>query len=178
MAEVIYIKELGRVKKVKREIERALNVKLTITSNGIEISDDQGMNTYVALKVLEAVDMGFQIQSALKLQNEDTMFEKISIKQHARPSRLSTIKGRLIGKKGKALATLSELTGCDMKIQDYEIGLIGKTSDLKFAINALINLIHGSPHSNVYAYLEKSRHLREVREDEQENFLKNEGDIE
>ena len=173
MTETIFIKEISRVKRVRKELEKALNIKINITNNGIEIlSDEEGASDYIAIKILEAIEMGFTVKSALRLKDEDYIFEKMSIKSHARQSRLATIKGRLIGKKGKALETLSQLTGCDMKVKDYEIGIIGKTYDLKFAINALVNLIHGSPHSNVYAYLEKSRHLREIKEEEQETFMK------
>ncbi len=178
MTETIFIKEIGRVKKVRKELEKALNIKINITHNGIEILDEGGATEYIAIKILEAVGMGFSVKSALKLQNEDYLFEIMSIKKHSRPSRLATIKGRLIGKKGKALETLSELTGCDLKIQDYEVGMIGKSTDITFAINALVSLIHGSPHSNVYSYLEKSKHLREIREDEQESLAKGQGDIE
>ena len=172
MAETVFIKEISRIKRVRKDIEKALNIKINITRDGIEIEGKEEFNGYIAIQVLQAVEMGFLLPSALKLKDEGYMLEKMSIKQHARPSRLSTIKGRLIGKQGRALETLSELTGCDIKIKDYEIGIIGRTSDIKFAINALTNLIHGSPHSRVYAYLERSRHLREMKEEEEEGLLK------
>ena len=162
----IFIKEIGRIKKAQKELEKALDVKLTFAKDGIRIEGKEEFNEYIALQAIEALNMGFNVKSAIKLKDPDYMLEIINIKKHTRPSRLVTIKGRLIGKEGKALVTLSELTGCDLRIKDYDLGIIGKTSDIKFAVNALVNLIHGSPHSNVYSYLEKSRPLREIREDE------------
>ena len=172
MAETVFVKEISRVKRVRKEIEKALDIKINITKDGIEINGPEEFNDYIAIQVIQAVEMGFQLPSALKLKDEGFMFEKMQIKSQARPSRLATIKGRLIGKEGRVLETLSELTGCDIKIKGYEVGIIGRTSDIKFAINALTNLIHGSPHSSVYAYLERSRHLREMREEEEESLLK------
>ena len=172
MAETIFIKEISRIKRVRKDIEKALDITVNITREGIEIGGKEGFNDYIAIQVIRAVEMGFLLTSALKLRDDSYMFETMSIKQHARPSRLSTIKGRIIGKQGRALETLSELTGCDIKIKDYEVGIIGKTSDIKFAINALTNLMHGSPHSAVYAYLERSRHLREMKEEEEESLIK------
>lgn len=172
MAETVFIKEISRIKRVRKELERALDITINITRDGIEIGGKEGFNDYIPIQVLHAIEMGFLVPSALKLKDEGFMFEIMSIKQHARPSRLATIKGRLIGKQGRALETLSELTGCDIKIKDYEVGIIGRTSDIKFAINALTNLMHGSPHSAVYAYLERSRHLREMKEEEEESFSK------
>lgn len=170
MVETVFIKELGRVKKAKQELEKALNIKITLIKEGSRIEGEQ-FDEYIALKAIEALDMGFDIKSALKLKSEDCMFETISIKKYARQSRVQTIKGRIIGKRGMALKALSKLTGCDMRIKGYDIGLIGKASDIEFALTAIKSMIHGSPHSNVYAYLEKSRHLREIREEE-ESLLK------
>ena len=166
MTESIFVKEIGRIKKAKSAIEKALDVKLNITKSGIEIEGKEEYNEYIALRVVEALNLGFKVPEALKLRNENYMLEIINMKKHTRPSRLSTIKGRIIGKEGKSLTVLSELTNCDIRIKDYDVGIIGETFEIKFAVNALLSLIHGSPHSSVYAYLEKSKPLREMKEDE------------
>ena len=119
MAETVFVKEISRIKRVRKELERALNISINITRDGIEILGQEGYNEYVAIQIIQAIEMGFSVPSALKIKEEDYMFETVNIKQHARQSRLSTIKGRLIGRKGKALETLAELTGCDIKIKDW-----------------------------------------------------------
>jgi len=173
MTERIFIKEIGRIKKVRAEIEKGFNVNLIFTREGIEVEGKEGeLNEYVAIRAIEALGMGFNINAVLKLKEEDYMLEIVNIKKNVRDSRVETVKGRIIGKKGKALESLSELTDCMIRLNGNDIGIIGKTFDVKFAVNAVLSLIHGSPHSNVYAYLEKSRHLREIKEEEQETFMK------
>ena len=63
----------------------------------------------------------------------------------------------MIGKNGKVLAALSQLTKCSLEIKDNTLGIIGNPEDMKPAIDAIIQIIQGSKHANVYKSLEKRK---------------------
>lgn len=167
--ERIFVKEIKKIKSLRAKIEKNFNVKLNITSTYIEVSgeDEDGFSEYLAEKAIEAINMGFSINSAFQLKDDDYMFEKIDIKSKVKPSRVYTVKSRIIGRDGKAKSTLEELTACEIEIKGHYIGIIGKAVDVDLAVSALIKLVQGSPHNKVYAFLEMNQKLRKERIDEE-----------
>ena len=150
----ITIDKIPRLIKLRRKLEHELNVK--ISNQGKEFSvDGSAEDEYIAEKVLEAINMGFPLANALLIKNEDFVFEMIKIKHHTKRKDISTIKARIIGKKGMTLRILSNLTGCFFEIKDYEIGIIGHVEHIKSAQDAITSLIRGSKQSNVYTKLER-----------------------
>ena len=164
----IAVENTNKIKKHRKEIEKSLQVKLNISDEGIEIESkkDDAYSEYLAENMIEALQYGFRFEQALKLKNEDFMIEKINLKKHVRPSRLKTVVGRIIGEKGRTKEIIMEMTGCDIAIHDYNIAIIGETDDVGIALQAIRSLIHGSPHSSVYAYLERSRKFMKYREED------------
>lgn len=172
--EELLIKNLGKIRKLKRRLESALNANLIFSGEkvSIESKKDDALAEYYGEKILEALDFGFDFASAIQLKKEDFMFEKIHIKDYVRQSRLRAVRGRIIGKEGRAIKVLSQLADCRMKIFDYDVGVIGKTEDVDVCILALKKLIGGAPHSKVYAFLERSKVLKRERLDADEDILK------
>jgi ribosomal RNA assembly protein len=163
----IFVDDLRKIKKFKNKVEKALNVKLTIDDKiSIESKADDAFSEYMTERVLEALSFNFKIGDALKLKDEDYMFEKINIKSYARQSRWKTVLGRLIGKRGKAIKTFSMLSDCSIQIKDYDVALIGSAEDMDLAMLALMKLIRGSPHAKVYAFLERNRVLKRIERNE------------
>ena len=160
----IFIQNIGKIKKLKFKIEKALNIKMQIETDKVLVDSKDALVEYVGEKILEALDLGFSFKDAIKLKEEDFMFEKISIKNYVRPTRLRQVKGRIIGHQGKTLKVFSQLSECDLALSEYEIGLIGKTEDIDVALTALKKLIRGAPHSKVYAFLERNRALKRMEE--------------
>lgn len=174
--ERIFVRNIRKLKSLKAKIEESFNIRLKITGTDIEISgkDKDGYSEYLAGKALEAIDMGLSPDMALQLKNEEWMFEKMDIKDYVKQSRVLVVKGRIIGKDGKAKKSLENLTGCEIEVQGHYLGIIGRASDVVVAINAITKLIQGSPHSKVYAYLERSQEPRQLREDEEESLAEEE----
>jgi len=164
----IVIENTPKIRKHKRDIEKALNVKLNISEDKIEIESktDDAYPEYLAQEIIDALNYGFSFEQALRLKNEDIMIEKIDIKKLTRPSRLKTIVGRLIGEKGRTKEIIMEMTGCDIAIHDNRVAIIGDTDDVGIAIQAIRSLIGGSPHASVYSYLERSRKFRRYKEED------------
>jgi len=152
--EQLYCKSINKVIKNKRAIENSIGVKLEIKGN-IVVIEGAAEQTFIAIQIIEAIDIGFSANQALDLKNEDFILRKLQIKEIAKRNDLSQVRARVIGTKRRALNTIEDLTGCNIVLHDNIIGIIGQTEDVKHAEYALTNLIRGSKHANVYRYLEE-----------------------
>ena len=151
---------IGKIKKNLEKLAKALNVRLKLDGNTLSI-DGNALDEYNALNMIKAIFAGFDLKTALLLQNEECMIDEIKIKYYVKPSRLKQVKARVIGAEGRALKTISLLSECFLKLSDNSVFIIGNVEDVKIARNALISLIKGSRHSNVYAKLEHKPHFGE-----------------
>ena len=148
--------ENPKIKKNKTRLEKALKVKIDIKGEDISI-DGKPEDEYIAEKVIEAMDFGFPLQQALQIKERDFLFEIINIKDHTKKRDFHRIKARIIGKDGRALKTLSILTNCDLKIKNHFVGIIGPPECIHSSQEAIISIIKGSKHSNVYKFLETNQ---------------------
>ena len=148
--------ETYRILKNKKKLEKELNVKLKFKGKKATI-DGAELQEFITGRVIEALNLGFQLQSALALKDEDFIFEKINIKNLTKRHDLARVRARLIGQNGRTKKTLQELSGCAVCIKDNKVGIIGHFDCIRAATNAVTNLIHGSKQSSVYAFLEKER---------------------
>jgi ribosomal RNA assembly protein len=152
----ILVEKLPRIIKNKKKLMDVLEVN--ITNRGKEVYvEGTPEKEYVAEKVIDAIDFGFLVSRALSIKKEDLMFEILNIKDHTNRKDLEIIRGRIIGKAGKTLKTLSDLTESFVEINENHIGIIGRPEAIEAIQEALISIIKGSKQSNVYAHLEKVR---------------------
>jgi len=143
-----------RIIKNRKNLEKKLGIKIMGSGGEITIHDSPE-NEYVAEKVIEALEFGFPFSVALLIKEQDLMFEALNIKDYTRRKDLANVRARIIGKGGKTLKNLQELTKCHFEIKDNQVGIIGEPEYLKNAQDALIFLIRGTKHANVYFFLEK-----------------------
>jgi ribosomal RNA assembly protein len=148
--------KFGLIMRNKSVLEEPLNVE--ITNRGKEVFiDGAPEEEYFAEKVVEAINFGFSVQTALLIKKEELIFEILNIKDYTTRKDLERIRGRIIGKDGKALKVLSSLTGCFFEIKENQVGIIGTPDFIQNAQEGCISIIKGSKHSNVYSHLEKNR---------------------
>jgi KH domain-containing protein len=152
----IISEDISKIIKNKRKLERLLNVKITIKGDEITI-EGNAEDEYIAEKVINAVNFGFPIAIALLIREEDFLFEILDIKDYTHRKDLERIRARIIGKSGKTLKTLNNLTECNFEIKDNNVGIIGNPEYIKNAQDAVIFIIQGSKQANVYNYLEKHK---------------------
>lgn len=138
----------------KNKLEKELNVKISKQGNEICI-DGLPENEYIAEKVIDAINFGFSIKRAFLIKKQELIFEILNIKDYMRSKNILRVKGRIVGESGRALAALSQLTDCYFEIKGNKVGIIGDSENIKNAQDAIIMLIKGSKHANVYAFLEK-----------------------
>src|SRR3989338_9068836 len=106
--ETIYLENTKAIRKEKADLERALDVKISIKGKEFSISGNP-IQEYEASLVLEAMSLGFSSKKALQLKNDEFVFRKISIKQFTRRKDLHDVRARLIGTKGKTKRTMEEI---------------------------------------------------------------------
>jgi ribosomal RNA assembly protein len=154
---------IGKEGKAKAEIERRGRCKLEINSEtgDIWIHDDPE-NPLLTLKteeVIKAIGQGFSPQHAFKLFKEDFYLATIDIRDYTKksPSHLKRIKGRIIGKGGKAKRLIEEMSSASLSIFGDTISIIADQEHLEIAKRATDMLLSGYEHSTVYRFLEKKR---------------------
>ena len=150
--------KIARILKNKRTLEKELGIKITNSGKEVSITGDS-IDEYVAEKVLEALNLGFPLMVALEIKSEEFTFEIINIKDYTKKTDFPRIKARIIGKGGKTLRTLNNLTGCSFEVLGHEVGIIGNAENIEAARQGIISLIQGAKQANVYAYLEKHHPL-------------------
>ncbi len=163
--EIIPIENIREIKKAKEEIEKNLNLKITISKKTATI-EGETMDEYEATMILNAISFGFSSKKALLLMHEDISFKKINIKDFTRRKDMYEVRARIIGKEGKIKRTIEDLSGCDLVLKGNTLGVLGPAEEVDSITVALANLIRGSKVSNVYNYLEKlNRESKKIQDD-------------
>jgi ribosomal RNA assembly protein len=148
--------KVPRIIKNKKKLEKILDIK--ISNRGKEtIINGAPEEEFIAEKVLDALNFGFPFKQAITIKKQNLEFEEINLKEHTYKHDYQRIRARIIGKKGKALQTLSQLSDCFIEIKENKIAFIGEPLNIENAIQAIIQLIQGAKHGNVYKGLEKQR---------------------
>lgn len=142
--------------KNKKKLADALKIKITNRRKEVYI-DGPPEQEYLGEKVIDAINFGFTINKSLLIKKEDLIFEILNIKDYTNRKDLFRVRSRIIGKSGKTLKTLSDLTDCFIEINENQIGIIGSPECIQNAQNACISIIKGSKQANIYAHLEKTR---------------------
>lgn len=150
----LIVEKNGKIAKNRIELEKNLGIKIKI--NGKEITiDGKPEDEYYAEKIIDALSLGFPLQVALLIKDDDYAFEVINIKEFTKRKDLERIRARIIGSGGKTLKVLEDLTKCDFQVKENNVGIIGDAEYIKNAEDAVMSLIRGAKHAKVYNYLEK-----------------------
>jgi len=158
---VIPEKRLKLLKKNKewvKKLEEYTGLKIKINKE-IFIEGDDSLKIYRTKLVLKAFGRGFDLETALNLLDENYYFETINIKDYSKKSknRLITLKGRVIGTKGKTKRIIERYAEVKISIYGKTIGIIGSWERVMLAKKAIEMLLAGSLHSTVYRFLEKHK---------------------
>ena len=168
-------KKYSIIKKNKERLEKALNITLELNKKEIIIKSkkDDSIIEFLAMEILEALVLGFDIDAALQLRDTDFILKKLDLKSYVKDSRLNIVRGRIIGTKGKTKHVIEKLSESELVISDHIVAMIGRIESVEIASHAIQALIRGSPQSKVYSYLEKSRaRFKELAEEDVEEMIK------
>jgi len=145
-----------RILKNKKRLEKKLNIVISNRGKEIQIAGEPE-DEYIAEKVIDALNFGFPFSVAISIKEEDLEFEVLNIKDHTTRKDLERVRARIIGKGGKTLQTLNQLTKCNFELKDNQMGIVGSPELIENAQESVISIIKGSKQSNVYSHLEKNQ---------------------
>ena len=152
---------IGERGATKRKIQKLTNTKITVSSQegDVLIEGEDSYQLYLTKNIIKAIGRGFNPETALKLLKEDFTFDIININEFSGKSKKQEerIKSRVIGKEGNARITLEKMTNTSISIFGKTVGVIGNLEDVYLAKKALDKLLNGSPHSNVYKFIEREK---------------------
>jgi ribosomal RNA assembly protein len=155
--EKIPSEKIIRIIKNKKNLEEKLNIRISINGKIVEIKGTPE-DEYIAVMVIDALNFGFPFKDAISIKEQEKVLEIVNIKEYTiRKTNLERIRARIIGKKGKALKTLSDLTNCSLELKENKVGIIGEPENITSAIEGVIEIVQGSRHGNVYKGIEKNR---------------------
>ncbi len=150
---------IGKNGRVKKAIEKYTHTKIHINGEEIRIerSDDRyPLGELIARNIILAIGRGFSPEKAMELLDEECIIQIIDLRDYARNRNdLIRIKGRVIGREGKAKKKIEEMTETYISVYGKTVAIIGKPENVKIAYDAIKMLIAGAMHSTVYRYLER-----------------------
>ena len=152
--ETIICENQTELRKERKLLEKKLNVKITIKGKQINV-EGPSLDEYEAILIIDALSLGFSVDNALLLKEDDIIFERFQIKDFTKRRNLKIVKGRVIGTHGKTKKTIEKIADCRIKIKDNTIGIIGHAESIEYARIAIANIIRGSKQTNAYKYLER-----------------------
>lgn len=154
---------IGNKGQVKKRIEESLNVKLEVDSENsyVKIKLKEGASIIDLLKakdIITSISCGFSPERAFRLLDESQILDVINLKELAKNREdMKRIKGRIIGKEGKARGMIEDLTGAYISIYDKYVAIIGDYEQVRVAHEAIMMLIRGKQHRTVYNFLRRWR---------------------
>lgn len=157
---------IGTKGETKHDIEKETNCHIDVDSKegDVTISGKDAVTLFALREVIKAIARGFNPEIAKQLLKQDYILEIISLNDYSREkSHQQRLKGRVIGMEGKARNNIENLTECYISVYGKTIGIIGKVDMVGICKRALESLLGGSPHANVYKWLERQRRLMKRR---------------
>jgi ribosomal RNA assembly protein len=150
---------IGTEGSVKKQIEEATGTKLDIdsTEGDVFIKGSDSINLYATREIVKAVGRGFNPEIALLLLKQEYALEIVNLKDYADEKAMLRLKGRVIGRDGKARKNIEMLTESYISVYGKTISIIGECVNASNARRAVETLLKGSTHATVYKFLEKNR---------------------
>ncbi len=152
---------IGKGGATKQEIEQRTKTAIAIDSREgiVNVEGDDAPLALRAVEVIEAINRGFSPERAFTLlDDEDLLFELIDLSAVTEgPGQLARIRGRIIGKDGRAREQIEDMTDTQISVFGKTVALIGLPEQIRTAHTAIDMLVSGVPHENVFAFLDKKK---------------------
>lgn len=153
MVKKFFFENEKNIRKALPKIKRKLKINLFLKRKEVFIRGEE-YDEFLVEKILSAIDFGFDVEDALLIL-EDYDFVVINIKNFTYKNNLEDVRGRIIGKKGKALEVIENLSGAKILLKRNKVGILADVDHLKKVEEAIKSIIRGSKHGKVFSFLEK-----------------------
>ena len=151
---------IGKKGEIKKNIQKLTKIRISVDSKegDITVSGHDALSLFDTKEVIKAIGRGFNPEVAQLLLKQDYGLEVFNLSEFCKTKNsLARLKGRVIGAGGKSRQVIEQLTGVYISVYGKTISIIGEIWALANARQAIDMLLRGSPHRNVYQWLEKKR---------------------
>lgn len=144
--------------KIKGEIEVRTQTNIEVDKEDCEVtileteSMQDPLSVWKVRDIVKAIGRGFEPDVAMQLLDEKYILKVIDLKEFVGKSKNAAIriKGRVIGREGKAKKRISDITGTDIVVYGKTVAIIGEAEYAEIAARAVGMLASGSMHGPVY----------------------------
>ncbi len=160
---------IGKKGETKSKIEESLSVKIDVNSSSGEViirARNENADALIkAAMIIKAIGRGFSPENALLLLNDDYTLVIIDLSKYATTKNaLNRIRGRIIGRKGKARLLIEELTDTKISIYGKTVSIIGPWEKVSLAEQAIRKLAEGARHATVFDWLYEQKRIEKFLE--------------
>lgn len=158
---------IGKDGKIKLELEEQTKSRIMVDSKegDVKIVSKDSVQLYLLKDIIKAIGRGFNPELAMSLLKADFVLELVNLSDFVKsPNQMLRLKGRVIGKAGKARETIEEYTETNISVYGKTIAIIGFCDNVAICKKAIESLLSGSPHASVYKWLEKYRKTQKFEE--------------
>ncbi len=152
---------IGKSGNVKLQIEKLCHVLLDIDGDTGEVlitshGDVENISPFKAMEIVTAIARGFSPENAFILLKGENTLHVIDLREFAGKSNANVerIKGRIIGEGGRARRNMENLSGTHISVYGRTVSIIGDSTKLRKAVDAISSISSGSLHGSVYSKLE------------------------
>lgn len=165
---------IGKDGETKKEIEKALAVKINLDSKTgeceilplINVLNYNPINVYTAEKIVNAINRGFNPVKAMKLLDETYELEifNLFLLLGKSDKRIKRIKGRIIGRNGEMRKAIERFAESYISVYGKTVSIIADYENLQIARKAVSMLINGTPHHVALRFLENKYNEKKKEE--------------
>ena len=155
---------IGKNGETKKDLEDALGVQINLDSKTgdcevkpvIEHPNYGVLNTFIAEKILNAINRGFNPTKAMKLLDETFDIEVFNLYNLLGKSekKIKRLKGRIIGRNGEMRRAIERFAESYVSVYGKTVSIISDYDNLQISRKAVNMLLSGMPHHSVLRYLE------------------------
>ena len=145
-------------KKDLRKIEDLLHAQIKASKAGeIEVSCADPLEELKTYEIIKAIGRGFCLQEALRLLEDNSGLQIISIKDYTNTQdSIIRLKGRIIGKNGKIKQFLERELDINICVYGKTVSLIGNYNNIEIARQIVELLLKGGSYAAMRKLIEKN----------------------
>lgn len=158
---------IGKGGETRRSIEEKAEATISIDSQEglVTIEGEDAIGVLRATEVIRALGRGFSPERAFRLFDDDDIILDLLDLSHVAdtPQKMNRIRGRIIGRDGKARTQIENMTDTTISIYGKTVGIIGLPEPVLTARKAVEMLVEGAEHGNVFSFLDRRK--KEAKQD-------------
>ena len=152
---------IGRSGRSKTAIEESCRVSIDVDGGSGEVTVRAGgppgdSEPFKAVEIVTAIGRGFSPEAAMTLLEGHNALHVVDLREFAgkSPAALGRVRARVIGEGGRARRNVESLSGTRISVYGRTVSVIGDSSRLRLAVDAIASISAGSMHGAVYGRLE------------------------